>query len=173
VNLKACKTAPVLSLALFAVTLEASDAMLTIEEAHLTDYWTRVKNEGQAPALVPKSAIRAAASGCVAVAFTIDADGKAQSPRILNSFISRQDSDEIRAQFEKSVLENVPHWRYMPTAANDKRQPISTYVRVTVVAEMGLHSKTFQEETSAHCKVDNFSAPAASLQPNRTTEHES
>jgi len=44
VNLKACKTAPVLSLALFAVTLEASDAMLIIEEAHLTDYWTRVKN---------------------------------------------------------------------------------------------------------------------------------
>jgi hypothetical protein len=152
---------------------EASDAPLAVEEAHVTDYWTRTKNEGQAPKLFPKAAIRVAASGCVAFAFTIDADGKAQSAKVLNSFISRQDSDEIRAQFEKNVLENVSHWRYVPTAANDKRQSISTYAKVTVVAEMGLHSKTFQEETSAHCKVDNFSAPAASRQPNRTTEHES
>ncbi len=152
---------------------EASDSPLAVEETHVTDYWTRTKNEGQAPKLFPKSAIRVAASGCVAFAFTIDADGKAQSPRILNSFIARQDSDDIRAQFEKNVLENVSHWRYVPTAANEKRQSISTYAKVTVVAEIGLHSKTFQEEISAHCKVDNFSAPAASLQPNRTTEHES
>jgi hypothetical protein len=172
-SLYSIPTIPMLPLALFAGAIEASDALRTVEEAHLTDYWTRVKNEGQSPSLVPKSIVRAAASGCVAVAFTIDADGKAQSPKILNSFVSRQDSDEIRAQFEKSVLENVPHWRYMPTAANDKRQQISTYVRVTVVAEMGLHSKTFQEETSAHCNVDNFSAPVVSRQPNRTTEHES
>jgi len=150
-----------LVLSTVAAAAQAADAPVTVEEAHLTDYWTRTKSQGQAPALFPKSAIRVAASGCVSVAFTIEADGKAHSPKVLNSFISRQDGDEIRAEFEKSVVENVPHWRFAPAAANDKRQSIYTYVTVTAVSELGLHSKAFQAETTAHCKVDDFAAQAA------------
>jgi hypothetical protein len=149
----------------------AGDAPLTVAEPQLTDYWTRTKNEGSAPALYPKAMVRFAASGCVAVAFAIDADGKAGAPKVLNSFVSRQDSDDIRAQFEKSVLENVPHWRFIPTAANATHQPLYTYVTVTVVAELGLHSKAFQAEIAAHCKVDDFAAPAAGTQ--QAAEHKS
>jgi outer membrane biosynthesis protein TonB len=147
-----------------AAAAQASDAPLIVAESQLTDYWTRTRNEGSAHALYPKAAVRAGASACVAVAFTIDGDGKAQSPKVLSSFISREDADEIRAQFEKSVLENVPHWRYAPAVANDKHQSIYTYVTVTAVAEMGLHSKAFQAEISGHCKVDDFAAPAAGAQ---------
>jgi outer membrane biosynthesis protein TonB len=137
----------------------ADQVPLTVDESHLTDYWTRAKNAGQPPPLVPKAAMRVGASGCVAVAFTIDAEGKGAAPKILNSFIARHDADDLRHAFEASVMENVPYWRFVP--AGKEAQPISTYVTVTVVAELGLHSKKFQEETAAHCKVDDFSPPSA------------
>jgi len=137
----------------------------SVGESQMKDYWTRAKNAGNAPALYPKSAIRAAASGCVAVAYTIDAEGKPGSAHVLKSYISRQDADEMRSDFEKSVLANLLYWRFLPAAGNQKREPISTYSTITVVAELGLHNKAFQAEIGAHCKVDGDSPGEAAGKP--------
>jgi len=143
---------------LAAAVAGANEAPLTVDQGHVADYWARTHSEGKGPALYPKAAKRAGASGCVAVAFTIDAEGKAVAPHVLSSYITKKDGDDLRAAFEKSVLENVPHWRYV--AASDRPQPIHTYVTITAVAEIGLHRKTVEEEIAAHCKVDNFATAA-------------
>ena len=143
-----------------AIAQSAPDALPRIEEARLLEYWKLGRPEGKPPALYPKSAVAAGASGCVAVAFRIDANGVPAQPRVLRSYISKKEGDAIRTEFEQRVLENVPHWRYSPVTATP--QPVDTYVTVTAVAALGLQSRKLQDEVAAHCRVDDFLAePAA------------
>jgi hypothetical protein len=136
----------------------ASDSVINVDEDHLKDYWTRTKSEGSAPALYPREAIAAGASGCVAAAFSIDANGRAGAARVIHSYITKKDGDEMRAHFERNVLANIATWRYL--AATAAPQPVNTYVTAVAVAEMGLRRQGAQDEIKAHCRGTDFSHPA-------------
>jgi TonB family protein len=144
----------------------SSSALPRVEEARLLEYWKLGRPEGKPPALYPKSAVAAGASGCVAVAFRIDENGVPAQARVLRSYISKKEGDAIRAEFEQRVLENVPHWRYVPVTSAP--QAVDTYVTVTAVAALGLQSKKLRDDVAAHCRVDDFlaepAAPAANAE---------
>lgn len=132
--------------------------ILNVDEDHLKDYWTRTKSAGSPGPLYPREAIAAAASGCVAVAFSIDADGKTGAARVLQSYITKKDGDEMRAHFERNVLAHVASWRYLPATAMP--QPVATYATIVAVAEMGLHRQSAQDEIKAHCRIADPANPA-------------
>lgn len=138
----------------------ANEAVLNVDEDHLKDYWTRTKSEGSAPSLYPREAIAAAASGCVAAAYSVDADGRPGAAKILQSYITKKDGDEMRAHFERNVLANIATWRYLP--AKSPGQPVYTYTIVVAVAEMGLHRHSVTDEVKAHCAVADFGKAADS-----------
>src|SRR5689334_12527515 len=75
---------------------------LRVEEPAIKAYWERTANAGKAKPLVPREMFRADASGCVAVAYTIDADGRVLDPKVLRSYVTKKDGEELRERFAKS-----------------------------------------------------------------------
>ena len=144
-----------------AAALSAGEPRLTVDQDGLKAYWQRSGSEGKATPLYPRDAMRAAASGCVSIAYGIDSAGKVVEPRVLQSYITKKDGDEMRQHMEHSVLGNLVTWRYAPAPENQQRRPVYTYATVTLAIDSGLNSKAFKDEVESHCKVVDFIAPVA------------
>lgn len=133
-----------------AATSWASDQYIIVGESNLADYWTVDKGVTKAPKY-PVAAVKAFASGCVAIGYTIQSDGTVDKPQVLRSFTNKKDGSALQQLLEQSALASTPTWHYLPATGNADRKPVYTYATQTFFL-----SGVRESDMKQHCDIPNF-----------------
>lgn len=111
---------------LLACTAFAQSAnYLVVDEGNFTQYWKATERDERIR--LPKSTVHRHAEGCVAVGFSIEADGRTANLTVLRSGFTERASKQTIAEVEKSVLRNFAETRFAATPTNPEHKPVYTY----------------------------------------------
>jgi TonB family protein len=108
-----------LVLAVIAAVATAEDELLLLEPADVTKLWTPV----QEVLHLRESEPFRFDQGCAAVSFVIESDGRTSNVKVLRSVPHRS--------VGRLAREAVRRTRYEPSARNEARTPVFTYITVT------------------------------------------
>jgi hypothetical protein len=109
---------------------------------------------------LPKSIFRHRVEGCVAVGFSVEADGKPGNVAVLrNGFNDNADKGDIDA-VRKRALQTVGDWRFEAGADNADRRPAYTYIVLSFNAyEVPALKKDIEKRSAvvqSTCEIADF-----------------
>lgn len=146
----------------FGLTV-AADVYKPVDTDDIHSYWMPEKRVQQGH-LFPESAMRKHLDVCIAVAFTIEADGSTKNARVRRSEISKTDDADEATRIASAAADSVSRTHYEPAPGNQARQPIFTYVPISMsVAISGTTAavaRSHSEDVAKSCRVSDFIASA-------------
>lgn len=153
-----------LAMLLLPQLVSAQDgAYVAIDGPQVNQYW---KSVGKGERLqLPKSFMRFGADGCVAVGYSIEADGKPANLVVLRAAFSEQTDKQAVSELEQRVIRHFGSMRYEAAPENARRQPVYTYAYYSFAAFQSPATKASVDDHSdfvgAHCVIADFPAAVA------------
>jgi hypothetical protein len=146
-----------------AVGREGTPEYVVIDGPQITHYW---KSTGNAERLqLPKSFIRTHADGCVAVGYSIEADGNPANLVVLRAAYSAQADKIVAADLEQLVVKYFAGRRYAAASSNPQHKPVYTYGYYSFSAVDTPSTNATVDKHSdfvrAHCVIADFPAAVA------------
>lgn len=146
-----------------AAAAQGSNNYVAVDMGDVKSYWT-VAEKGERIRL-PKSAVHKRAEGCVAVGFSIEADGKPGNPVVLRSGFTDQADKQVIRDVEQRVLQNFASTRWVAADSNPKHTPVYTYSTYSFSLYEHPSTKADVDARSdfvkATCDIPNFPAAVA------------
>ncbi len=150
---------------LFLPALASAQAgdYVAVHGPQVTQYW-KSTGKGEGPH-VPKSLMRAHADGCVAVGYSIEADGKPANLVVLRAAFGEQADPHVVSDLEQRVVAYFAGMRYEAAPSNEQHQPIYTYGYFSFSAVQTPATKASIDKHSdfvrAHCEIADFPTAVA------------
>ena len=146
-----------------ALTCAQDGAYVAVDGPKVKQYW---KSVGKSERLqLPKSFIRSGADGCIAVGYSIEADGKPANLVVLRAAFSEQADKQVASDLERRVINYFAGMRYEPAPENPRRQAVYTYGYYSFAAFQPPATKASVDEHSdfvrSHCVIADFPAAVA------------
>ncbi|HEX6832999.1 MAG TPA: TonB family protein [Rudaea sp.] len=129
----------------------------------LRSYWVAAgKHSGPS---YPRSLFVKGIESCVALGFSIDADGKTENITVLRTVTNKPNEKDAIAKFHAAAVQAAAQWRYEPAAENAARKPVYTYV---TLSESFSPTNVTKEAAMKHahevddaCRIADFAAAVA------------
>ena len=136
---------------------------VAVDGPQVSQYW---KSGGKGERIqLPKSFVRSGADGCVAVGYSVEADGKPANLVVLRAAFSDQADKQVVADLETRVIKYFAGMRYEPAPSNATPQPIYTYGSYSFAAFQVPSTKAAVNEHSdfvrSHCLIADFPTAVA------------
>lgn len=134
----------------------AAEAFRIVPEDQIKQWWIGAK--GNPAPKYPLDAVRDNVQGCIAIAYTIHANGTATPLHPIKGFWTEHEP-AVNKQIEQRAIGSVAHWHFSPAPENASRAPVLTF---TVFAfTVGAPSTIAEQPAKANrmkakCAVSNF-----------------
>ena len=153
-----------LAMLLFAQLVPAQDgAYVAIDGPQVKQYWKSVGKSERVQ--LPKSFMRSGVDGCIAVGYSIEADGKPANLVVLRAGFSEFADKQIASDLERRVINYFAGMRYEAAPENARRQAVYTYGYYSFAAFQPPATKGSVDEHSdfvrSHCLIADFPAAVA------------
>jgi len=136
---------------------------VALDGPQVKQYWTAV-GKGERVQL-PKSFMRSGVDGCIAVGYSIEADGKPANLVVLRAAFSEYADKQIASDLEQRVVKYFGSMRYEAAPENARRLPVYTYAYYSFGAFLSPATKASVDEHSdfvrSHCVIADFPAAVA------------
>jgi hypothetical protein len=149
-----------LAIAVCAGTAAADEKHLVLPRGSLATYWSAIPSEEKRT--IPRALLRQHMNACVAVAYTIEADGRAANIRILRTITSKPGNLDAEKLFQDFATAPFAKTHYEPTAENADRKPVFTYavvpLAVSNVTTAPAVADRHMHEVEQQCEIADFVA---------------
>jgi hypothetical protein len=142
---------------------QETPSYVVVDGSQLEQYW---KVTGKTERFeLPKSVVHSRTEGCVAVGFSIEADGKPANLVVVRAGYDEHVDKQIATEVEKRTVEYIAGMRYEAAPTNPGHKAVYTYTYTSFTPYSSSMAKTIVDQRSdfvkAHCVIPDFPAAVA------------
>jgi|GEM_PF-6869025 len=142
---------------------QGTPSYVVVDPSQLVQYWKSKDRNDRLE--LPKSVVHSRTEGCVAVGYSIEADGKPANLVVLRAGYGEHVDKQIAAEVEQRTVQYLADMRYEAARSNPGHKAIYTYSFTSFTPYSSSMAKTIVDQRSdfvkAHCVILDFPAAVA------------
>jgi hypothetical protein len=142
---------------------QGTPSYVVVDPSQLAQYWNSKDRDDRLE--LPKSVVHSRTEGCVAVGYSIEAEGKPANLVVLRAGYGEHVDKQIAAEVERRTVQYLADMRYEAAPANPGHKAVYTYSFTSFTPYSSSMAKSIVDQRSdfvkAHCVIPDFPAAVA------------
>jgi hypothetical protein len=144
------------------IPAHSGEDYLVVDLGQVGEYWNFVHKTAYPQ--FPTSSMRKHVDVCVAVGFSVEADGVPANISVLRMQTSKADDTEESERMKSAMTDAIARWRFQPSERNAARRPLYTYtvmsMAFSVEGTLSTTAKKHSDAIAKSCEIPEFVSAA-------------